>query len=327
VLIIGRKGSIGRLVLSRVPAWPIDTTYFVDKLDARVDFDYFVRFLATQSLHELNLAAAVPGLNRNDVYAKTIPLPPLEEQKRIAAILDKADRLRSLREQAIAKLDELAQSIFLEMFGDPVTNPKGWGTRPLDSVVSRAKHSLKRGPFGGSLKKDIFVAAGYKVYEQQHAIQNDFLIGTYYIDDLKYHAMKAFAVYPGDFIVSCSGTVGKLARVPQDAHPGVINQALLKITLDEKLVDPTFFEALWFTQSFQDSLFGSTRGSGIRNFPPMGVLRAFPLIVPPLADQTRFSSLLGKSIDCRQNALNFGVRAAECASSLAQMAFSGALSA
>jgi type I restriction enzyme S subunit len=74
-----------------------------------------------------------------------IPLPPIEEQRRIAGILDKAEALRAKRRQAIARLDTLAQSIFIEMFGDPVTNPKGWATA-LVGDISDVQGGLQLGP-------------------------------------------------------------------------------------------------------------------------------------------------------------------------------------
>ena len=83
----------------------------------------------------------------------SISLPPREQQKRIAAILDKADELRAKRRRAIAKLDELLKSVFLELFGDPVTNPKGWGKRRLDSlgkVVTGNTPSRQKQAFYGS---------------------------------------------------------------------------------------------------------------------------------------------------------------------------------
>jgi len=89
---------------------------------------------------------------------------------------------------------------------------------------------FKRGPFGGSLKKEIFVKDGYKVYEQKHAINNDFEIGEYYITEKKYNEMIAFALKPNDLIISCSGTMGRIAIVPKNIKPGIINQALLKFS-------------------------------------------------------------------------------------------------
>ncbi|HWV47533.1 MAG TPA: restriction endonuclease subunit S, partial [Nitrospira sp.] len=78
--------------------------------------------------------AAQPGINATTLKSLKIPLPPLEEQRRIAEILDKADALRAKRRAALAKLDTLTQSIFLDMFGDPVTNPKGWPKKPFGQV-------------------------------------------------------------------------------------------------------------------------------------------------------------------------------------------------
>jgi type I restriction enzyme M protein len=87
-----------------------------------------------------------------------------------------------------------------------------------------------RGPFGGSLKKEIFKSSGYLVYEQFHAINNDFTFGRYYIDEAKFNEMKRFEVFPNDILISCSGTMGKIAIVPDGNIKGIINQALLKLT-------------------------------------------------------------------------------------------------
>ncbi|WP_430512068.1 restriction endonuclease subunit S [Pannonibacter phragmitetus] len=79
--------------------------------------------------------ASYPAVSDRIIKESVIPLPPLDEQKRIAAILDKADALRAKRRHAITLLDSLTQSIFLEMFGDPVSNPRGWKSYSLDRVA------------------------------------------------------------------------------------------------------------------------------------------------------------------------------------------------
>jgi len=87
-IVIGRKGSIGEIHFSSVPCWPIDTTYYVDTPKSDVDLVWLSYWLRALKLNELNKAAAVPGLNRDDAYALEMPLPPLQEQKRIAVILN-----------------------------------------------------------------------------------------------------------------------------------------------------------------------------------------------------------------------------------------------
>lgn len=125
-IIIGRKGSFGEVNFSTTSCWPIDTTYFIDKTATDADLKWLAYRLKGVGLKQLNKAAAVPGLNREDAYRQRLLLPPLPEQRRIAAILDQADALRGKRREALAQLDSLTQSIFIEMFGDPVTNPKDW---------------------------------------------------------------------------------------------------------------------------------------------------------------------------------------------------------
>lgn len=291
---------------------------------ARQFLYHYVKSIS-HKLDAISTGSTFKAITKSQVSELPIPLPPIEEQKRISAILDEADRLRALRHQAIGKLDQLAQSIFLDMFGDPVTNPKGWETHSLESVVADEEYALKRGPFGGALRKDIFVPNGFKVYEQQHAIRDDFARGRYFVTESKYKEMRAFSVQPGDFIVSCSGTVGRIAQVPETAEPGIINQALLKIKIDTNKVIHRYFTAFWKTPSVQRSLFGSTHGSGIRNFPPMKYLKGFPVPLPPMEVQQRFSDILGQVFSLNSKACESRLESSILVRAVTQVAFKGDL--
>jgi len=132
-IVIGRKGSFGEVHWSDQPCWPIDTTYFVDAAATDADLRWLFHRLRCLGLTELNRAAAIPGLNREDAYRKKLLLPPLEEQRRIAAILDKADELRAKRLTSLEALRRLEESTF-EEFMDSVADT----TRaPLGSLVER----------------------------------------------------------------------------------------------------------------------------------------------------------------------------------------------
>ncbi|MFK7806964.1 MAG: restriction endonuclease subunit S [Saprospiraceae bacterium] len=228
---------------------------------------------------------------------KTIPFPKVDidnnnskTQQRIASILDDAAALRDKTAQLLTEYDLLAQSIFLEMFGDVVNNPKNWETQTIEQLVIDEKGSIKRGPFGGALKKEIFVEKGYLVYEQYHALNNDFDFERYYINQEDFKRLKGFEVKSGDIIISCSGVyLGKLAIIPENAKKGIINQALLKVSLDETKMRKDFFVFHFTQQNFRDKYFGANRGAGIPNFPPMARFKKFPFINPPIELQNQFA--------------------------------------
>jgi type I restriction enzyme, S subunit len=135
-LIVGRKGSIGEVHFSKVPCWAIDTTYYIEKTKVPCDFTWLYYTLKALDLTRLNKSAAIPGLNREDAYEQKIPLPPLTEQKRIASLLRRADRLRQLQRTAHDLSDAVLQSVFLEMVGDVEINEKGWDKLPFDDVCT-----------------------------------------------------------------------------------------------------------------------------------------------------------------------------------------------
>ncbi len=264
------------------------------------------------------------AINNGNFKKLKIPLPPLDQQKKMAAILDAADAYKQKTKTLIEKYYELTQSLFLDMFGDPVTNPMGWETQSIVELVKDEKYSLKRGPFGGALKKEIFVEEGYLVYEQFHALNNDFSMARYFIDEEKYNELIGFAVKPKDIIISCSGVyLGKLAIIPDKAKEGIINQALLKLTLDQSKMRNDFFVFHFTQENFKKTYFDSNRGAGIPNFPPMKVFKQFPFITPPIELQNQFADRV-KAIEAQKAQAQASLAQAEdLFNSLLQRAFKG----
>jgi len=135
-LIVGRKGSIGEVHYCEGPSFPIDTTYYVRaRQGVELDLKFAFYMLKNANLTELNSATGVPGLNRNQAYRVMTRLPPLEEQRRIAGLLDRAAEIRRRADAARAKARAIIPTLFLDMFGDPATNPKGWPVEPLADLA------------------------------------------------------------------------------------------------------------------------------------------------------------------------------------------------
>lgn len=169
------------------------------------------------------------------------------------------------------------------MFGDPETNPYGWDRVTVGDVCS----SIVRGPFGSALKKEFFVAPSdttYKVYEQKHAIQKSATIGTYYITAEKFNELRRFECHSGDILMSCSGTMGEMFQLPPGCERGIINQALCKFTLNERILPVVF---LTYMQETIGNL--ETKGSGIQNIAAISYVKAMPINLPPMDVQKQFA--------------------------------------
>ena len=165
----------------------------------------------------------------------------------------------------------------------PFDLPNGWAWSRLDNLAL-----YKKGPFGSSLTKDMFVPkspTSVKVYEQKNAIYKNCLLGEYYISVSKYETMKSFEVFPDNIIVSCAGTIGEAYVLPCDAPKGIINQALMKIKLfNQNIVD---FYLVYFDYILKDQAQKSSKGSAIKNIPPFDILKKMLMPIPPLAEQKR----------------------------------------
>ncbi len=164
--------------------------------------------------------------------------------------------------------------------------PAGWEWKKLDDVCS-----FVRGPFGGSLKKNEFTSDGYAVYEQSHAIYNSFSDIRYYIDARKFQQMQRFKILPNSIIMSCSGTIGKLSIVPNNIKNGIINQALLMLTVNNSLLN-IYLKLMMESSFFQNLLSQNTTGAAIKNIASVKVLKNLNIPLPPLAEQKRIVAKL-----------------------------------
>ena len=250
----------------------------------------YLRFAMLKSLKEIEQRTAfvtVKHLSAKELNKLELDVPELNKQDKIADTLSRLERVIEARKEELEKLDELIKARFVEMFGS--IHDGKFEMKTLPEIVRNDKNSIKRGPFGGALKKDDFVDEGYLVYEQRHAIHNDFDYAKYYITQEKYEDMIGFKVVPGDLIISCSGvTLGRIAEVPNGAKAGIINQALLKLSLNQELMMNTFFIQQFRGEEIQEILFGFSRGSGIPNMPSMSEVKAVKFVCPPLEMQKQY---------------------------------------
>lgn len=229
------------------------------------------------------LQAAMPALSHSMIGNFQIPLPPLDVQE---AIVAEINGYQKIIDGAWQVVDNYKPTIKID--------PK-WPMVELGEVCQ-----FKRGPFGGSLKKDIFVKDGYKVYEQKHAIKNNFEIGGYYITEDKYNEMIDFALKPNDLIISCSGTMGRIAIVPEKIKVGIINQALLKLTPKSDKVNPIFIKYILESNFIQKKYFRNTAGAAIQNVASVKVLKSIEVPHPPLSVQQEIVS----QIEAEQEIVN-----------------------
>ena len=215
------------------------------------------------------------------IEGRLVPQDPNDEPA--SALLERIreEKRRLVKEGKLKKKDLVETPISEDE--KPFEIPEGW-----EWVRWGMLGEYKKGPFGSSLTKSMFVPKSdeaVKVYEQKNAIQKDYALGEYYISREKYETMKGFTVHPGDIIVSCAGTIGETYLLPLDAPIGIINQALMRAKLFLDSIIPYWLLHFSYILLIENKLKG--KGSAIKNIPPFEVLKAMPVPLPPLAEQHR----------------------------------------
>ncbi|MXY98852.1 MAG: restriction endonuclease subunit S [Gemmatimonadetes bacterium] len=203
--------------------------------------------------------------------------------------------------------------------------PEGWGWTRFGLLDIE----LKRGPFGSSITKSMFVPSGFKVYEQGNAIYREASRGSYFINDEKYEELSAFTVLPGDFIVSCAGTVGRIFELPDNVMAGVINQALMRIRINNKILRKRFFATLFESAFFQRKVLSDAKGTAMVNLAGIKELNLVPVAICSLNEQKVVEELLDarlSEVDQSERVIDISLQqSVALRQSILKRAFSGQL--
>lgn len=287
-IVLGIRASIGAKV------WA-DGTYCLGRGVAglrsgpRLHPNYLWHWLDrnAQALAAKGKGATFKQVTRDDIGEMPIALPSLDEQRRIAAILDQADALRAKRSQSLALLDHLTQTAFLDLFSDP--HASTWPVVNVASIASPERDSIRTGPFGSQLLHSEFVESGIAVLGIDNAVNNEFRWAQRrYITEEKYRALARYTVHPGDVLITIMGTCGRCAVVPNDIPTAINTKHLCCITVDQAKVLPEFLHASFLWQPVARAYLRSVTKGAIMDGLNMGLIKNMELVLPPIEVQRSY---------------------------------------
>jgi len=320
------EGYIGStLTILRLKNDNVDTAFLGRYLQSR--FSY---------LNELTTGATIPHIDRARLEGLLIPFPPLPEQRRIAAILDKADAIRRKRQEAIRLTDEFLRSAFLEMFGDsvvyPVTQdlPDGWRSANVGQIKSPIRYSCVGGPFGSNLTRaDYIEKQGIPVIRGSNLSTNsaDLIEENFvYVSNEKANSLAQNVAFPGDVIFTQRGTLGQVVRIPlKSRHPKyIISQSQMKLTVDEQKADPIYIVYYFRSPRAVRDINARILATGVPHI-NLGIFRDFPIVLPPIKLQRRFAEIKNQHGAITKRFQEASLEAEVFLNSLVQRAFRGGL--
>jgi type I restriction enzyme, S subunit len=301
------KGAIASSLVIIRPSKDITTKYL---------FYFLTSNLGQAEIYKYDNGSTQPNLSAASVKAYQIPLPPLEEQKRIAAILDKADRVRRKRQEAIQLTEELGRSIFLDMFGDPVTNPKGWEVAPLSK-------------FGEVFTGNTPPRADLENYgDCIEWIKSDNITTPYHFlteasEKLSSIGKKKGRVVPsGSILVCCiAGSKSSIGRAAIADREVAFNQQINAV-VPNKSVDAYFlYSHFWIAQN----LVQSESTDSMKGLVNKSKFSGIHFLKPPLSKQIEFREKFLRFIDINKSYETSLRESENLFNSLLQRAFRGEL--
>ncbi|MBP9089635.1 restriction endonuclease subunit S [bacterium] len=283
----GAIGSSGFCVLRTIP----------DKLDPDYLFFFCRHEFFIQSLVKEATGASYPAVTNTDVLDVAIPWREINEQREIARRLKKAERIWVISQEMISQLDRLSESLFLEMFGDPERNPNNWDEYVIDDIAQKVTD--------GEHKTPMRTKSGVKLLSARN-IQNgylDFEAGLDFISAREFERIKKRCFpEPGDVLMSCSGTIGRVTTVETSEPFGLVRSVAL-IKPDPKLVNARFLEHYLRSQYLQVLIRRSANQSSQANI-FTSAIKELPVLLPPIALQEEFEkkllAIVGMGVQLRE---------------------------
>ena len=289
----------------------------------RVESRYLYHYLRTVDFYGLASATTVPALRKSELDRLPVPLPPLPEQRRITEILDKADALRAKRRVAFAELDTLTQSIFLDMFGDPATNPKGWPRPSLLALLETAEvfvdgdwvESKDQDP-DGDVRLIQLADVGDGIYLDK---------SSRFLTSNTARRLRCTPLQVGDILVArMPDPLGRACLFPGDPREAVTVVDICIIRPGSEGPHPTWLMCCINTTSFRSLIAREATGT-TRSRISRGNLSRLPIIAPPPALQQEFAHRLEAVTRLREGSASAGTQCGSLFASLQHRAFRGEL--
>ena len=207
-IVLGRKGAIGEAHLAENGCWPIDTAFYtVIRQPGTISLPFLLLWFRSVNLKSLAITSTIPGLNRNTLYSQQMPVPPLVEQERIVKLLNEADELQKLRAQADRRTAYLIPALSHDMFGDPVTNPKGWAQCSFSEVGK-----LDRGRSRNRPRDEPSLYGGTYPFIQTGDVANANGVITAFKQTYSEKGLAQSRMWPaGTLVITIAANIGKTA--------------------------------------------------------------------------------------------------------------------
>jgi type I restriction enzyme S subunit len=263
-------------------------TYIIESADkGLLDVRYLFHFmdLYLEQLRHLSIGGVIKYIKLGNLTEAKIPLPALPEQRRIAAILDQADALRAKRREALAELDKLSQAIFIEMFGDPVSNPKGHPLFKLGDVTTFENGDRSSNyPSGNDIQDSgVLFLSTKNIRDHRLALST-----SAFITKEKFSSLSRGKARKGDILITLRGTLGSCCIFDCQYDTAFINAQMMIIRTKEGL-RPEYLHALLTSGRFQDLFSRIGQGAAVPQL-TAAQLAQLTIPIPPIVDQKNFAA-------------------------------------
>lgn len=319
-IIIPTRMALGKVAVNAVDmAINQDLKALLIKDDSKLSPEYLFRFLESKArfLEGQGKGATVKGITLDVLRVLEIPLPPLPEQKRIAAILDKADAIRRKRQQAIQLADDFLRAVFLDMFGDPVTNPKGLRVVPLISICEKVTDGTHQSPKWESSGVP-FLFISNIVDGKINYDTNKFISGETFAE-----LTRTTPIEKGDILYTTVGSYGNVAVVPGD-RDFCFQRHIAHIKPSRQMVDPQFLAGMLSSSVVRQQADRLVRGVAQKtlNLRELKEIKVFDL---PMKDQENYLRIIDPINKVAERQLFSGRELDKKFNALSQKAFLGQL--
>lgn len=288
-LLVCEGGDIGRAAI-----WDSKTPMLYQNALHRVRFKesilprYCLRFLQHLKLTGIldqtyGKGVTIKHLVKSSLFSIPIPIPPIAEQEKIVAELDCLTGIIEKKKQQLEELDKLAQSIFYEMFGDPISNEKGWTVKLVREIAS-----VKIGPFGSLLHASDYITGGYPVINPVHMREGRiFAESDFTVSEEKRNEMSSYFLERNDIILGRRGDIGRCALVSATEAGYICGTGSLFVRFTAPII-PIFSLSVFMSNEMKVLLVGQAKGATMLNI-NCGIVEQLPVILPPLGLQTEFA--------------------------------------